>query len=204
MLHIVQTHAYFFLIPLAILEGPLLAIVCGVAAGLGYINGFIAYAILIFGDLGPDLMYYAIGRWGATLPFVRRYASRIKAIRDNFLSLEELWRTHPLATMASSKLSYLVSPALIVSVGLSGMPLTRFVRCSLMVSTVYLGALAAVGFGLAKIYGYFHLSLSAVGLYLALPGVAVLCGLGYGMVLMRRRLRPKLAAKHSNLIQQPR
>ena len=98
MLHAVFSHAYFFLIPLAILEGPLLAIVCGIAAGLGALNPFVAYGILIGGDLGPDLMYYSIGRWGATLPFVRRYASRIRAIRKTFLSLEQLWHTHPLAT----------------------------------------------------------------------------------------------------------
>ena len=115
MLHVVFSHAYFVLIPLALLEGPLLSIVCGAAAGMGALNPFIAYGILVGGDLGPDLMYYAIGRWGATMPFVRRYASRIQAIRDNFLSLEQLWRTHPLATMASAKLSYLLSPALIVS-----------------------------------------------------------------------------------------
>lgn len=199
MLHAIFSHAYYFLIPLAILEGPLLAIACGVAAGVGALNPFIAYLILIGGDLGPDLMYYSIGRWGATLPFVRRYASRIKAIRDNFLSLERLWDTHPLATMASAKLSYLVSPALIVSVGLSGMPLRRFVVCSLTVSTVFLGALLGLGYGFGKMYGAFHLSLASAGIYLALPGVAILGGLGYVTVLMRRRMQPQ-AAEHSHLI----
>jgi hypothetical protein len=89
-------------------------------------------------------MYHSVGRWDATLPFIRSYASRIKAIRENFLSLERLWHTHPLATMASAKLSYLVSPALIVSVGLSGTPLRRFLFCSLMVSTIYLAVRAHV------------------------------------------------------------
>ncbi|MGH6674483.1 MAG: DedA family protein [Xanthobacteraceae bacterium] len=202
MLHLVFSHAYLFLIPLALLEGPLLAIVCGVAAGLGALNPFIAYGILIGGDLGPDLMYYGLGRWGATLPFVRRYASRINAIRENFLSLEELWRTHPLATMAGAKLSYLVSPALIVSVGLSGMSLGRFVLCSLIVSTLWLGVLAALGYGFAKVYGYFHLSLSSAAVYLAIPGVVILCGLGFIVVTMHRRMRPRQAARHSHLIKE--
>jgi membrane protein DedA with SNARE-associated domain len=202
MLQAVFSHAYFILIPLAILEGPLLAVACGVAAGLDALNPFIAYAILIGGDLGPDLMYYSIGRWGATLPFVQRYASRIKAIRENFLSLEQFWRRHPLATMASAKLSYLVSPALIVSAGLSGMPLQRFLFCSLVVSTLYLGALAALGFGFAKAYGFFHLSLASAGIYLAVPGIATLCGLGYVTVRMGHRMRGQ-SGKNSNLIRHP-
>jgi membrane protein DedA with SNARE-associated domain len=152
--HLIFSHVYLILMPLAVMEGPFLAIACGIAAGLGAINPFIAYGILIGGDLGPDLLYYGIGRWGATLPFVRGYASRIKAIRDNFLSLEQLLNSHPLATMASAKLSYLVSPGLIVSAGLSGMSLRRVVMCSLAVSTLYLGALAALGYGFASVYGY--------------------------------------------------
>jgi hypothetical protein len=42
MFHAVFSHAYLFLIPLAILEGRLLAIACGIAAGLGVLNPFIA------------------------------------------------------------------------------------------------------------------------------------------------------------------
>ncbi len=127
----------------------------------------------------------------------------LNCIRNYFLSLEQLWRTHPLATMASVKLSFLVSPALIVSVGLERMPLPTFIRCSLTVSTIYLGALAALGYGFAKIYGSFHLSMTSAAIYLAIPGLAMLAGLGYGTVLMRRRLRPKLAAQKSKFIQSP-
>jgi hypothetical protein len=52
MFHAVFLHAYLFLILLAILEGPMLAIACGVTAGLGILNPFIAYGILIGGQFG--------------------------------------------------------------------------------------------------------------------------------------------------------
>jgi hypothetical protein len=70
-----------------------------------------------------------------------------------------------------------------------------------MVSTVHLGALAALGYGFAKTYGYFHLSLTSAAIFLAIPGLALLAGLTYVTILMRRRLRPKEAAQDSNLIQ---
>ncbi|HEY6618670.1 MAG TPA: hypothetical protein VIY68_03915 [Steroidobacteraceae bacterium] len=83
------------------------------------------------------------------------------------------------------------------------MPLRQFLFCSLTVSTIYLGALATLGYGFARAYGVFQPSLASANIYLAIPGVAILCALGYVTVLMRRRLRPQ-AEQHSNLIKRRR
>lgn len=203
MLELVLAHAYFFLIPLAILEGPFLAIACGVAAGLGYLNVFVAYGILIFGDLSPDLMYYWIGRYGATLPFVRRIASRTRLIRENFLPLEQLWRERPFTTLAHAKLAYGVAPVLIVSAGLSGVPFSRFVVSSLAVSTTYLGVLAGIGFGFARGFGYVSVLTADWPVYLGVAGVFFLSLLGYMMYRMRRHFDQGEAIVQSNLIEFP-
>ena len=60
------------------------------------------------------------------------------------------------------------------------------------------GALATLGYGFARTYRRLLSRRSPPrNIYLAIPGVAILCALGYVTVLMRRRLRPQ-AEQHSN------
>ncbi|MDE2212984.1 MAG: hypothetical protein KGJ34_00375 [Patescibacteria group bacterium] len=171
----VIAHAYLILIPLAILEGPLLAIACGVGAGLGYLNPLLAYGILILGDVIPDNMYYWIGRYGATLTWVRRTAARTHLIRRHFISLERLWRERPLTTLSAAKLSYGLTPPLVVSAGLSGVPYSRFASASLFIGAIYLGMLGAVGYVLSHAYGYINVSTGNAGFYVGIAGFACFC-----------------------------
>lgn len=200
MLTLIISHAYLFLIPLAILEGPLLAVVCGVAAGLGYLNPFVAYGILVGGDLLPDIMYYSIGRFGAHLPWVRRIATKTRLIRETLLPLENLWREHLQLTLTSAKLAYGISAPFIVSAGLAKVPLIRFVSASLMVSAVYLGALGATGYVLSSIYGATVLESGRAPEYLGVAGFLALVVLGFIMHQAHRNLDPKQARKKSALI----
>jgi membrane protein DedA with SNARE-associated domain len=192
-------YAYLVLVALAIVEGPFLSIACGVAAALGYLNPFIAYGILIFGDVVPDVMYYWIGRYGATLPWVRRAASKTRLIREHFLPLERLWKTRLLTTMTLAKLSYGIAPPLIVTAGLSGVPFGPFVRDSIIVSSIYLGLLALVGYGFARAYGYVDLATGAAPYIIGAGGLLVFGVLIFMMREARRRLNIRKPPK-SNLV----
>ena len=181
-------NAYFLLIPLAIIEGPLVALLCGIAVAFGYLNPFIAWGILVGGDILPDLMYYWLGRWGATIGSVRTFATRTKLIRENLAQLEFLWREHFLPALVAAKLAYGVAPPLIVSVGLSKIPVWKFVGYSLLISSVYLGALMWLGFGLAQTFGDAGNIFGDAPAYFTIVGILCLClfvGIAY---LARRRL----------------
>lgn len=189
--------AYWFLIPLAVIEGPLLALLCGVAARFGYINPFIAWGILVAGDLFPDIVYYWLGRWGATMPRVRAFATRTKLIRENLPDLEAAWRQNFFLALACAKLAYGVSPPLIVSIGLSGIPATRFFLSSIVIAVVYLGFLVGVGFGVGHAFGLTRGFLKNAPLYFGLVGFLCMCLLG-GIAFFARRRLPH--ATSSNII----
>jgi membrane protein DedA with SNARE-associated domain len=196
------SHAYYALFILAVLEGPLLAIACGVLVGVGFLNPFFAYGILVFGDLVPDVAYYWIGRYGATLPRVRRFATRTRLIRENFLSLETLWQQRLLQTLAAVKLAYGISPPFIVSAGLAAVPFRRFVLSSLAVSLVTLAVLMAIGFVSAKIYGFFDVTAGNAPLYISFVGLAFLAILLGIVIRARKTLRPYHKARESNFIRE--
>ena len=67
MEHIIQLlygFKYLFLFPLAVVEGPILAIIAGFLCMEGILNPFIVYPIIILGDIIGDSLVYALGRWG--------------------------------------------------------------------------------------------------------------------------------------------
>ena len=60
------THGSALILPLAVMEGPVVSIVTGVLAWQGYFEWYWALFLLIAGDLVGDVIYYWIGRTGIT------------------------------------------------------------------------------------------------------------------------------------------
>src|SRR4051812_19718255 len=65
--HVIQLilqYRYLIIIPLGIIEGPALAMVCGLLLRLGYLSFWPVYFILMVADLAGDIMWYCIGYYG--------------------------------------------------------------------------------------------------------------------------------------------
>ncbi len=152
MLHILLIYKYWVLVPLGIIEGPIVAFACGAAASLGYIQPFIAYGILLACGVFPDMMWYTIGKYGSGLTFSKNPSSQFGVIRDNLSSLHPLWDEHPFLAMLSSKLAYGISAPFLVSAGLAKMPFGKFMRYSVSITAMYLGFLLATGYFFAAYY----------------------------------------------------
>ncbi len=52
----------WLLLPLAIVEGPIVAVVAGVLCSQSVFDWFVVYPLLVIGDLIGDCLYYAVGR----------------------------------------------------------------------------------------------------------------------------------------------
>jgi membrane protein DedA with SNARE-associated domain len=188
MPHFILAQSYLVLSVLALLEGPFIAIACGVGAGLGYLDPLAAYGILVAGSIVPDLLYYAVGRYGSTFPAIERFAARRRLVREVYLPLKGLWLSSPLSILLVGKLAYGVTPAITVMGGLARVPLARFLPASFIVATTLYGALGAGGFLLAHFYGYVNLKTGAAPYLIGLAGLAFLAFLLMLMRSARRRL----------------
>lgn len=71
----VMAHGCLLILPLAVVEGPVVSVVAGLLAARGDLDWFWGLAMLYSGDLIGDAMYYAIGRLGS-LPLARLGVSR--------------------------------------------------------------------------------------------------------------------------------
>ncbi len=200
MLEYLLHYPYALLIPLAIFEGPLLSVACGVGVALGYLNPLIVFAILIGGDILPDLVYWLCGRWGARIAWVRRVATHVTLLREHLPPLEELWRTKLYTTMLTVKLAWGISAPFIVSAGMAHVPLRRFVAASLGVAVPYLGLLMGLGYGVTLAYGALGFSRLNAQVLVSVIGLVFFCALLYFVRRARHELDPRATRARSNVV----
>lgn len=153
MLHILLTYAYPMMIPLSLIEGPIVALAGGAGVASGKLDPVFVALIIAVGAAFQDTVYYWMGRWAQTKPKVRALATRTHLFRDTLLPLEAAWRSNMLATLASSKLAYGLYGPILVTAGMAGAPFMLFLLESLALSAIVLGAWFGIGFGLQRTYG---------------------------------------------------
>lgn len=155
LLQLVITYRYFILFPVALFEGPVLAMTMGVVVKLGYLDPYITYGVFILCDFLPDTLFYYIGRYGIKTKFVKKYIEKFKIISGNLPLIEKLWRDHPKKTMFMSKLAYGLTPTFLISAGITTMSYRRFISYALPVSLIQYGVFLTLGYYLGYSYTAF-------------------------------------------------
>ncbi len=143
----VSHYKYLALLVLAILEGPIVALVAGFLVRIGTLGLLPTMGILMLGDL-PDSICYAIGRYGAKKRNEKKNPKLAK-LQD---WAEKLWREHPTKAMFISKLAYGLSLPLLITAGMSKMKYREFIWRALIVTAFQYGVLMTVGYLLGNFY----------------------------------------------------
>jgi len=184
---LIIAHPYYFLLPLAIVEGPIVSFVAGFLIARGYLEPLPTFAILILGDFLPDMALYGMGRFGASWPWVRRMIDKGRLGQNQFERLSGVWAQHPVKMIFLSKLAYGLSPPLLMSAGLVGVPWRKFAGLSLLTTVVLRAILTALGFYLGGYSQAVASTLQAIELAVAAAIIAAV--LYYGLsYYMRARL----------------
>lgn len=119
------TYRYLMLFPIAVIEGPIIAIVAGSLAATGQFNFFFAYFIIIAGDLTGDSIYYALGRYGRS-KIVQRWGHRIGLTEARAQKVDNHFDKHADKTLILGKLAFSLEVPVIFSAGLARYPYRRF------------------------------------------------------------------------------
>src|SRR3989344_2474806 len=125
---IILEYRYWILIPLSLIEGPVVAFIAGTLAAAGYFNMYFLATLFFVRDVGLDGIYYAIGHFGAKTAFVRRMLVKVGITADHLEQVRILWERRPGWTMFIGKLSYGIASAFIVVAGTVKMPLLTFFK----------------------------------------------------------------------------
>jgi len=150
---LILTYRYIVLVPLALAEGPVLSFTCGILVAAGYLDVFVTFAVLLCADLVRDVFYYGLGRFGENNSRIKHFADRIGVGDEQIGILHRFWLQHSVKAMLLSKLAYALTPPLLVTAGLVGTPLRRFVVLAMMVTVGQYGVLMALGYQFGSTVG---------------------------------------------------
>jgi membrane protein DedA with SNARE-associated domain len=148
-------YKYFVLLPVVIIEGPIVTIIAGFLASLGHINPFIAYGVIVVGDLIGDCMYYSFGRFGRK-KVIERWGHYIGITLERVRRLETHFEKHSGKTLIISKLTHAVGPVFLVAAGVAKVPIGKFVLFNLIPTLPKSLILLLVGYYFGKAYAMWN------------------------------------------------
>lgn len=150
---LILQYRYWILVPLSLLEGPVVAFVAGTLASVGFFDITFLCVLFFIRDVGLDAGYYAIGHFGGHTPFAEKMLAKLGITDDHLEKVRVLWEERPGMTMLIGKLSYGIASAFIVVAGMVRMPLRQFFKYGIMVAVLEYGTLLFAGYFLGATFG---------------------------------------------------
>ena len=126
-LGLLEHYKYLIIIPIAILEGPIITVISGFLVSVGYLNWFIAYPILVLADLVGDCLRYVVGKYCGRILWVKKMAEFFGYNEKTEKFLENHFQRHPGKTFIIAKLSHGVGSAVQIASGIANVNFWRFV-----------------------------------------------------------------------------
>ncbi len=143
----IGTYRYVILLPIAIVEGPIITIICGFLCAQGQLELWIVYIIVILGDLIGDVVWYYIGyRYGYA--FAKKWGERFGLTDQKIEQVKEKFHKHKHSILFLSKITNGLGLALVVlfTAGLSKIPFRRYMIINFTGQLVWSGILLVIGY----------------------------------------------------------
>lgn len=135
IISLILAYKYYILLPLAILEGPILAIVSGFFVSVGYLSLLPVYFIIIAGDVLGDLSLYVVGRWGRKV-VINLFGKFFHITPEKLEQVKEYFNLNQRKTLVFSKLIHGIGITGLIAAGSLQIPYWKFFRICFAVSII--------------------------------------------------------------------
>ncbi len=181
VLALLITYKYEVIFPVAIVEGPIIAVLSGFLSSTGVLNPFLVYGMLLLGDIVGDTLYYILGRWGGN-PFFKRYGHWFGVDEKRLLDFEAHFKTHGDHWLWFGK-TQAFGVAILAAAGVTRMPYFRFIGINLVGSSIKILGLFLIGYFFGSAYNQIDQTIHQVGVISIGIGVTILIAI----LLYRRK-----------------
>ncbi|MSU44714.1 hypothetical protein EXS45_00825 [Candidatus Nomurabacteria bacterium] len=136
MIELLLTYKYFIMILLAIVEGPIISVICGFFTTLGIFNIFLVFVVMVLGDIIGDAIFYFIGYSG------ERFLPYFKITDEKLEKAKNYYKNNYKKAIIVSKLVYSIGSLGLVGAGASRVSYLKYFKIcaifSLIQSTIML------------------------------------------------------------------
>lgn len=153
-----SAYKYFALFPLAVTEGPIITVAAGFFVSTGHLNLWLAYIVIVAGDLAGDALHYAFGRFGGR-KFIDKWGRYIGINRNELETVEEQFAKRGDKLLFTGKMMQGIGGIFLIAAGIIKMPFDKFIFSNLLATLIKSLLLLLLGF-------YFGHTLAAINTYL--------------------------------------
>ncbi len=141
-------YRYLAIAPIAVVEGPIIAILSGFLTSIGAVNGYLVYLLLVLGDFVGDTIFYSIGRFGG-YHFLKRWGKYFGASEVRLRKLESVFKNHSGKLLLFGK-TQAIGGVILTAAGVIKMPYWRFIGISMAGTVIKSFILFEIGYYFGK------------------------------------------------------
>lgn len=153
---------YLFLFVATAIEGPIIMVVAGFMASLGYINLYVVLFVVVAGDLAGDSFYYAVGRYGRTI-FSGIFSSYARSKTEKMNEVEKHFIENGAKTIIFGKLTQAIGGVILVAAGTAKMPFRKFIWYNFIATIPKALLLVLIGFYFGQAYNQINSYFKIIG-----------------------------------------
>ena len=185
---LILAYRYFIIVPLTLIEGPIVMMVSGVLLGLGYFDFWILYAVLMGSDLLADIIWYWLG-YHYGYRFMARYGKYVSIEEKEISAVRKLFHRYHDRILIISKLTMGFGFAVVTlfTAGLSHVPFKKYLMLNFLGQIVWTAVLMGIGYYL----GNYYLRVNNIFGFVSSAAIIVLVFLaliGFGRYLKKRTM----------------
>lgn len=173
LLNVLIQYKYIVLVPLTIIEGPLIMLLSGFLVRLGIMDFWPAYFTLMASDLLGDIFWYSVGYYTGH-PFIKRFGKFVSITEKHIEKITELFHRYHNRILIISKVTMGFGFALVtlVGAGIAKIPFQKYLTLNAVGQIFWTGLLLTAGFFL----GHFYETVGAVfGRLTSFAMIVVVC-----------------------------
>jgi membrane protein DedA with SNARE-associated domain len=169
-------YGYWILLPLMIIEGPIVTLIAAFMASMGIFNIYVVFFLSVLGDMLGDIVFYGAGRWKGMI-FVHKIGKHIGITEALVIKMEKFFVRHGGKTIVAVKSTTGLCWATFIAAGIVKMPFLKFVGYSFLGGIIWSAFLVFMGYFFGSLYEQIAEYINYAGIVIGSIAIAFFVGI---------------------------